>query len=86
MTDDYMVDVTDTTGDELDGPTEVWIVTHVEQGIGMTIHPDFIGQDETIEEFVEKELENQLGDIAREIADGIRESDVTIDRVEKEDL
>lgn len=85
--DEYMEDVSDVTGSELDEPIDVWVSTLVEQGVSITVHPDFIKDDETLEEYVEKEIkENYLGRIAAEIADGIRESDVDIESVGKEEI
>lgn len=87
MTDDYMEDVSDLTGEEIDEPMDLWITTLVEQGVSLQVHPDFIADDETLEEHVEEEIkENYIGRIASEIADGIRSGDIEINGVEQEKL
>lgn len=87
MTDDYMEDVSEMTGEELNEPTELWITTLVEQGVSMQVHPDFLPEDTTLEEHVEEEIkENYVGQIAAEIADGIHSGDIQIESVERENL
>lgn len=82
-----MDDVSDVTGEELDEPMELWVTTLVEQGVALEVHPDFIREDETLEEYVEEEIkENYVGRIAAEIADGIRSGDIEIDSVETENI
>lgn len=71
---------------DLDGPTEVWITGKVEQGIGLTIHPEMIAEDETLEEHLEQQLRENIGALVREIADGIREQDVELAAIESEEI
>lgn len=87
MTDEYMEEVSDRTGEEIDEPIELWVTALVEQGVSIRVSPEMIRDDETLEEYVEEEIERHyVGRIAAEIADGIRSSDIQIDTIEKETL
>lgn len=71
---------------DLDGDTDIWVNANISQGVSMTVHPDFIPDDETLEQYIERRLrEEYIGRLAAEVADGLRENDVAFAGYEVED-
>lgn len=71
---------------DIEGDENIVAEIEVSDSLGLTVHPDFIREDETLQEYIERELrKNHLGQIAAEMADGIRDSQVEVKRVKRED-
>ena len=86
-TENYMVDISDVTGKEIDEPKEAWVTVSIEQGASLRIPQDILREDETVEEYVEDQLEYILDTLVREIADdGLSEGDISVKHIEEEDL
>lgn len=53
-----------------------WVRAQVETGLPITVYPEMIPDGTSLEEYLEAELKERRGELAREMADGIREGQV----------
>lgn len=55
---------------------DFWVKAQVETGLPIRVHPDMIPDGTSLSEHIETQLKERRGELAREIADGIREGQV----------
>lgn len=65
---------------------ELWVTANVQQGLALTVHPEEIPDGTDLYEHLEDLLVENKGRLAREIADGIRDSQVEFKGIETDDM
>lgn len=59
-----------------DEVVEFWVTANVEAGMSIQVHPEFIPDGVSLEEYIEQQLVERRNELSREIADGIQKRQV----------